>query len=488
MALFPQWDQLHRLTDVNAVQLHYNVSDEVWTAVIGVMGDPANDLRLLAAVPQPALVQSIQHARLPLGESLSAINATQVGLMWRLSRRIMAYRGGMAEINFEDTDPWKSVSSEGGTTPTASSERPTGASTSVKEKVLKMSSLIDQMDESELLPPSLHTVNKWHSQYVRLMGSMPDESEEPSAGQLAGLAKRMDGGGPPYVDFAVFLPYGRRSEKSHKFRTYVPLGNGEIQVIKEQPGPPNYQAWLACWRVFKCACIMLDILNLAALARYETAIEKMVRQWPAAWGLICSAEDKARSERWMRLHRRTLGDRDTGRQVPHDWSEDKPWSALLVMLATDYEFWSEQVHVPAASWLANGQRGAPRVATEEAILDHLPIGTFDSDKDPGGGDRKRQSNRDKRIAKRKRLADEREELAKLRRGQVPTGGQKGGGKGKSKDQAGEPICFSWAGKFGPCKDIPPGGKCACSIKRAHKCRKCLSPSHQDADCPGGKTS
>ena len=378
MALFPQWDQLHRFADVNAVQLHYNVSDEVWTAVIGVMGDPANDIRLLAAVPQPALVQSVQHALLPHGESLSAINATQVGLMWRLARRIVASRGGMAETHFEDTDPWKSTSSEGAITPATSSEKPMGSSASVKEKVLKMSSLIDQMDESELLPPSVQTVNKWHSQYVRMMGSMPDESEEPSPGQLAGLAKRMDGGGPPYVDFAVFLPFGRRSEKSHKFRTYVPLGNGEIQV-KEQPGPPNYQAWLACWRVFKCACIMLDVLNLAALARYETAIEKMVRQWPSAWGLICSAEDKARSERWMRLHRRTLSDRDTGRQVPHDWSEDKPWSALLVMLATDFGFWSEQVHVPAAAWLANGQRGAPRVATEEAILDHLPIGTFESD-------------------------------------------------------------------------------------------------------------
>ena len=214
----------------------------------------------------------------------------------------------MAEINFEDTDPWKTASSEVGTTATVSEEKLAGSSASVKEKVLKMSSLIDQMDESELLPPSIKLVNKWHSQYVRMMGSMPDESEEPSPGQLAGLAKRIDTGGPPYVDFAVFLPFGRRSEKSHKFRTYVPLGNGEIQV-KEQPGPPNYQAWLACWRVFKCACIMLDILNLAALARYETAVEKMVRQWLAAWGLICSAEDKARSERWMRLHRRTLPER-----------------------------------------------------------------------------------------------------------------------------------------------------------------------------------
>ncbi len=197
MALFPPWDQLHRFGDVNAVQLHYNVSDDVWTAVIGVMGDPANDLRILAAVPQPALVQSVQHALLPLGESLSAINATQVGLMWRLARRVMAYRGGMAEINFEDTDPWKSASSEGSTTPASSGEKPMGSSASVKEKVLKMSSLIDQMDESELLPPSIKTVNKWHSQYVRMMGSMPDESEEPQLRPVGGTCKTDGWGRPP---------------------------------------------------------------------------------------------------------------------------------------------------------------------------------------------------------------------------------------------------------------------------------------------------
>ena len=350
----------------------------------------------------------------------------------------MAFQGGTAEINFEDTDPWKSSTGDTGRASDGKGEdKGHGGGSSVKEKVLKMSSLIDQMDESELLPPDIKTVNKWHAQYIRVMGSMPDESEEPSAGQLAGLAKRMDGGGPPYVDFAVFLPYGRRSEKSHKFRTYVPLGNGEIQV-KEQPGPSNFQAWLSSWRVFKCACIMLDILNLASLSRYEAAIEKMVRQWPSAWGLICSAEDKARSERWMRLHRRTLSDRDTGRQVPHDWTEERPWSSLLTMLAADYEFWSEQVHVPAAAWLANGQRGAPKVSTEDAILDHLPVGTYESDKDPGGGDRKKQANRDRRAAKRKRIADEREELRKLRKDQSSGGGGKSTAARRRRSAPGSP--------------------------------------------------
>lgn len=438
-----------------------------------------------------ALVYAASQAILSDGSSLAAIQATQVGLMWRLARMTVAFQGGVAQENFEDIDPWQAkdtgTGKTGGTGDT-SARVPATSGTSVKERVLKMSSLVDQTDESELLPPEIDQVNQWHSRYVLTMGALPEECEEPSAAQLAALNKMVKGGQPPYVDFAVWLPFGRRSEKSHKFRVYVPLGNGEIQV-REQPGPANFQAWTASWRVFKAAAIMLDIITLAALSRYEKAIERLVLQWPACWGLIGAAEDKARSERWMRLQRRVIADKDAGRTVPSDWMSDKPWSALMVLLATDLEFWSEQVHIPATAWMANGQRGAPKVAAEEAILHHLPLGITDGDNGAGDdhrtGDRKKQANRDKRAARKRRLAEEREELAKLRKGgHQPQGGQqKGSGKGKSKDQAGEPLCYSWAGKFGPCASVPVGGKCLCTVKRAHKCRKGLSPGHQDADCP-----
>jgi hypothetical protein len=67
------------------------------------------------------------------------------------------------------------------------------------------------------------------------------------------------------------------------------------------------------------------------------------------------------------------------------------------------------------------------------------------------------------------------------------GGKDSGGKGKSKskDQTGAPLCFSWAAGTGTCGNLPPGAECAAAIKRVHKCRKCLSPSHQDASCPKG---
>lgn len=52
-----------------------------------------------------------------------------------------------------------------------------------------------------------------------------------------------------------------------------------------------YQGWLASWRVLKTACVMLDIASLASLEVYGKHIERLVTQWPSAWGLIYSAED-----------------------------------------------------------------------------------------------------------------------------------------------------------------------------------------------------
>ncbi len=95
--------------------------------------------------------------------------------------------------------------------------------------------------------------------------------------------------------------------------------------------------------------------------------------------------------------------------------------------------------------------------------------------------KKKQANRERRLAKRKRIAEEREELRTLKSQHNPKGASKG--KSKSKDQAGKPLCFSWASGSGVCGKVQPGGECLGTVKRVHKCRLCLSPSHQDAACP-----
>ena len=465
---------------------HFNVPLPVWNAVTAIMGDPGNDLRIVAALPRLALVTSIAQAQLPDGNPLNAIQATQVGLVWRLAKRVQAAKSGLEESSFVDEDPWREEAAE----VIKVAENKNGSQGSgVKERVLKMASLVDQMDESELLPPSRSEMDTWMATYVRTMGALPFEAEEPTANQLAALAKRVKTNKQaPYVDFGVWTPYERRMSKQHKCRVYTPLGDGSF-LQNDIPGPASFQSWTMCWRVFKAAAICLDIASLAALEAYYNHVERLVLQWPTCWGLVYRAEDGARAERFEKLRRHFQLEASLGRQVPLDWDPERPWNCILVEMTKQDSYWSEKVHVPAAAWAAAGGRGAPVVATEAAIMTHLPgVQGMEVEMPEVKNDKRRLANRERRAAKKRKWAEEREELKALKA--KGTGGNDHGGKGgkgkgkglKSSDQAGNPLCFSWAAGNGPCGKLPPGSECACPVKRAHKCRKCLSPAHRDADC------
>ena len=90
-----------------------------------------------------------------------------------------------------------------------------------------MSSLIDQGDDSELIPSTQEQIDSWLTNYMTIMGNVPRGEEEPSESQLAALHKRVPTlKGAPYVDFAIWTPCSRKNLKLQKFRMYIPLGDG----------------------------------------------------------------------------------------------------------------------------------------------------------------------------------------------------------------------------------------------------------------------
>ena len=484
MSLFPSWATCAALGQVTDLLTALNVPDPIWAAFTVQAGDPGEDIRLLAALPRVALTSGCSFAILPDGSNFSPMQATQIGLTWRLARRVTAARAGLSEADFIDIDPWAETSNTGSTT----GDTVVAAPPSLKDKVLKMNNLIDQQDESELQLVSNATVNKWLQAYMTLMGSMPDRSEEPTPAQLSALHKRVTmNDNAPYVDMSIWVPFERRMSKVQKCRTYHPLGDGSF-LVRDLPGPSSHQAWLASWRVFKCAALMQEIVSLAALQSYERHIERLVLQWPGAWGLIYEADDRARAEQLERLRRQLIAEASVGRQVPTSWDAARPWSCIFQQVVEDGPYWQECVHIPAAAWIAAGSKGKPIIASEAAILKMMPGGkdieVGHQDGDDSDKKRKSQANRDKRLAKRKRIQEELQEYRKLKTGGKGDHG-KGKGKGKTKDQSGKPLCFAWASGSQPCGHLGPGAECVSSVKRVHKCRICLSPSHQDKDCTSG---
>ena len=201
------------------------------------------------------------------------------------------------------------------------------------------------------------------------MGAPPQEEEEPSADQLQALYHRtVVLGNARYVDRAVWGPFGRKTTRANKFRTWIPTSDGS-KISKELPLPENFQQWLSSWRVFEAAAIMLDLISMAALALYEKAIERLTRLWPSAWHLVVAADDKCRAEHIERIRRSCEVKRSAGKDVPADYSEKN-----RALHASGSPLRTPRSGTPAAAWVAAGSRGAPLAPDERVAALHLPSG------------------------------------------------------------------------------------------------------------------
>jgi hypothetical protein len=143
----------------------------------------------------------------------------------------MAARSNVTEENFIDVDPWMEQQSRDNDPRGEQQQRASGSS-GVKERVLKMNALIDQHDDSELLlPPSPADVDRWYQNYIVTMGSQPDETEEPTANQLAALHKRVFiENRPPYCDFSVWVPLERRMSRIQKVQGIHPFRGRNVSA------------------------------------------------------------------------------------------------------------------------------------------------------------------------------------------------------------------------------------------------------------------
>ena len=478
--MFPAVAAARAMTSLSDVKDFYQMDPGVWQAFISRAGDPGEDLRLLASLPPPAIAAACEVAAASDGTPLTAIQAAHVGLVYRLSRRILHLREGGNWDTWEDTDPWQAAKTPG-TPPREARATGGGGSTPTPERKLKLSSILDQGDDSEfqVLPEAMRA--KWHQQYLDIMGGPPEEDAEPTGEQISALYRKIyELNGPPYCDFAIFVPYGRKQLRASKFRAHVFTDNG--YVMKEIPGPSNYAMWRASFRVFKTAMIMLDTISVANLMGYEALIERLALTYPTAWHLVTIAEDNARAEHLSRLKTRLLTALAAGGPPPTRWDPNRPWDYVLKLLMEDERYWREQVHTPAIAWMAAGARGVPKTPSEKLSLSYMRDGV-EATMHPT--DRRTKSNSQGKKKKKRSNGDKEEHGYQKASG---GGSQSGGGKSKGKGKAGKgpQLCYAWNDNTGNCAGLAAGAECKAPTKRDHKCTKCKSPGHPAYECPSKK--
>ena len=289
--------------------------------------------------------------------------------------------------------------------------------------------------------------------------------------------------------FQVFVPFARKALKASKYRSYVTVGEGEY-MLKELPGPTSFPQWSACFKVYRTALIMLNAMSVARLQAYEDFVERMARRYTNCWHLIYSAEDRARAELSARIAHRITMRVAAGDSPPPGWSPSNPWDAVFKAILDSQDYWQEQLHQPALTWLANGGRGIPSTPQEEYAAANIPGGLAAITPPPEVPTGMDKGNATKAIARKRKRIKDREDLKKFRAsatGFVPGGGKSSGkGAASGNPSQGSQKCCGWNNGNGPCAGLPPGAPCQSKVKREHNCTICGSPGHPSKDCPQKK--
>eukprot|EP00439_Symbiodinium_sp_Y106_P062280 s4095_g9.t1 len=115
MSLFPDRDAALALTSIEAVRVYYGLGNDAWAAFFTQVGQP--DMRIFAALPPEAVVENVMRTTLTDSSTLTPTHAVQIGLVWRLCRRISWTRGGGDYNAWVDEDPWAKSSAPAGPPP-----------------------------------------------------------------------------------------------------------------------------------------------------------------------------------------------------------------------------------------------------------------------------------------------------------------------------------------------------------------------------------
>ena len=214
------------------------------------------------------------------------------------------------------------------------------------ERKLKMATLFDQADDSELAPWTAARARAVLAAFVAGNdGEEPERAEEASADQLAALEHRLLGGGAPCPDFAVWRPFGHRLVRRLRLTVHHREADGSYKP-HEVAGPPSFEEWLAAWRVFATAMRALQAASAAKLAMYESRIRRFHDSFgPRCWWIVAQADQRMRGEQWERLRRRAEVDQAAavaeGR--PHPFNPQMPWDHVLKLASSDSDFWAEEL-------------------------------------------------------------------------------------------------------------------------------------------------
>ena len=309
---------------------------------------------------------------------------------------------------------------------------------------------VDQALEGMAKPLTQTQLDKCLDRYRDAFDMDPPESCDPSPEQLAALGHVMGLGLPPYVDFAVFNPYGARLHRITDVDAQI-MGSDGVLITKRLHAPSTLEAWEACWKLFAAAMVQLGAASLGALNLYYDGIKLAATQFPARWELIVATDFVVRSEQWPRMRR------SCARSTPAGFNAARPWSYVIAAAAYGAEdspmrdWWNNRFVLPV---LTTGSTSAAKTMIAQVEGSAAALGS--------GG-----------------LAAQAGALRQRSRTPRADRGRGRGGRGReqpSKQEQPKELCNLYNAGRPPC-----AGTLKCPNGRLHRCKWC-GDTHPGYDC------
>ena len=319
-------------------------------------------------------------------------------------------------------------------------------------KKIKLATFVDQTNDLEVAELGEKEVMDAYLRFKKSTGGMPDQSEELTLEQLTSLHALLHGAGPPYVDFAVWGPFGHRIAKKNRLQGVVLGPKGEL-VPTEVYGPSNYHDWEQCFRVWRSGMLMLGAACTATLDAYGRLVYRYyARYGQTVWLLLYQADVRARLEQLERVRRRGLAAATAGLptgEVPFD--SKVPWEWSLRELVDDNKFWRSEFEEPAMLVLSRASKLNNMVDGDAPVQQSGPAAP---EAPNAHGPPRRPRHR----------------------------GNRGGG-GDINDDKGQrklPVCGPF--QAGRCDKNGANGTCGYNPDKAHRCVRCDSTEHGADKC------
>jgi uncharacterized membrane protein YgcG len=386
----PSPDELLQIPNLETALAFAGITTNVWSAMEAQIGSATllRQLVMVSHVLWDNCMSGAQMPRVPGTETTPEVPARpftpmEMGAMVSL-RRVARLRVGLrpGELDLRlaalapGPPPTGGVSSGSGSVATPGVD-------SGSHVVLTLGQLVDQFSKTPLKPLDPAHVRKLFADYVTKYGALPADAAEPTGDQISAVAQILSADSPPYVDFAVWGPFGLRLLRKLFFVAFIPQGDNSF-VRKELPGPPDFESWWASYRVFRSVALLLGFLDIEVADNYGEKIRDLSRDYP--WFILYQADVRMRSERMEKLRRLAEQQHASGAMSSFDVA--RPWNTVFRAAVADTDYWAETVKEQSSLY---HQR---RISAADAVSDGTaqPIvteGLQPSSKAPslaGGGD------------------------------------------------------------------------------------------------------